>query len=136
MGWEGKEMGKQDGGRRSRPIPPGRCPYLNCRRDTGLSHSPPNRAQQPPQMDVGKRVPGPAKKGWAGRVPGGPKCKSARVPECAGQGLLLVSASGQGMGVSVVRLRAVGEAKDVIVQLPPRGPKYLRRLMVVGTLPC
>lgn len=82
--WEG------DGGR-SRPIPPGRCPYLNCRRDTGLSHSPPNRVHQAPQMDVGKRVPGPAKC-WAGW--------SQEVPKCAGkEGLLLVSASGNGMGV-------------------------------------
>lgn len=46
------------------------------------------------------------------------------------------------MGVSVVRLRAVGEAKDVIVQLPPppfkppaNVPKYLCRQMWLGGCP-
>jgi hypothetical protein len=66
--WMGLGMG--DGGR-SRPIPPGRCPYLNCRRDTGLWHCPPKTAcpsSPAVQMDVGKRVPGSGELGQEGKV--------------------------------------------------------------------
>lgn len=64
MGWDGM-------GGRSRPIPPGRCPYLNCRRDTGLSHSPP-KPKSPSIHPDGYRKEGT----WAGKL--GQEAQSAR----------------------------------------------------------
>lgn len=88
--------------------------HLRCRRDTGLSHCPPIRVQQPAassQMDVGKRV----RQGLPASF-----CKRH--------------------GGSVVRLRAVGEAKDVIVQLPPPclppiGPEHVSLVARCGWEP-
>lgn len=80
MGWD--EMGG-----RSRPIPPGRCPYLNCRRDTGLSHSP-LQTECPSIHPDGYRKEGT----WAGKL--GQEAQSAQAKQAQG---LLVSASGMGV---------------------------------------
>lgn len=112
-------MAKQMGKEPSYPTRP-LYPYLSCRRDAGLSHSPPNRVQQAPRwMSERGYLAGPG--GQAGQ---GAQARSA-VSFCKWH------------GGSVARLRAVGEAKDVIVQLlPPSEQKYLLSTDVVGRLAC
>lgn len=108
-GWDGKVMGRRWGPgeepsypTRSLPIP-----ELPPRHRAVALPSQPYPAST--QMDVGKSVPWPAK---AGPVERGGQSAKARSP----------ASFCKWHGGSVVRLRAVGEAKDVIVHLPPFRP--------------
>lgn len=127
MGWEGEwRWGKEPVLSHTRSLPIS----LSCRRDTGLSHCPPQPYPASTQMDVGKSVPWPAKAGPVGR--GGQSAKP-RSP----------ASFCKWHGGSLVRLRAVGEAKYVIVRpaaplLAKVGisPRYGRQMWLGGLLPC
>lgn len=125
-GWDGKEVGRRWGKEPSYPTRP-----------LPVSELPPrHRAVALPSQPCPSSTPdGCRKEGtWAGKmlgwlVPGGAKVRR--------QGRSAASfCKREWHGGSVARLRAVGEAKDVIVQLlPPSGQRYLCRQVWLGGCP-
>lgn len=128
-------MGKYFGGEEPSNRPsyptcsPGRCPYLNCRRDTGLSHSPPNSypsqhpaTQQPSRWMSEKRV---------GRSQEGKVRRQESASFCKWHG-----------GLSSV-CGPWARLRTSLSSLPPRAKsaqsrpeRYLLSPEVVGRLPC